>query len=87
MNFEDHFEKHFLKHDIPAAKLNFNIMTANLNLFNSYKKKGDKANSIRTYNNMMNALSDINELTLRKEESNQMHLHHLLNYPQKWYPV
>ncbi|MCF3942170.1 hypothetical protein [Oceanobacillus alkalisoli] len=81
------FEEHFLQKDVPAAKLAFYNIITSLKLIDSYEKKNDIANVKRISDNLLNALSDINDLAVRKGDSEQLYLHHLLNQPQRWYPV
>lgn len=80
------FEEHFLPNDIPAAKLAFYNIITSLKLIDSYAAKNDEANAKRISNNLTSALSDLNALAVRKDESQQMYLHHLLSQPQGWYP-
>ncbi|MCM3739194.1 hypothetical protein M3210_02815 [Oceanobacillus luteolus] len=81
------FEEHFLPGDIPAAKLAFYNIVTSLKLIESYERKGDKANVKRISNNLLNALTDINALAVRKDETTELYLHHLLTKPQGWYPM
>lgn len=81
------FEEYFLPGDVPAAKLAFYNIITSLELITSYERKGDKANVKRISNNLLNALSDINNLAVRKNKNKELYLHHLLNQPQRWYPV
>ena len=81
------FEEYFLPNDEQIAEKVLKGMFATLKLVDIYKTNGDKDNEKLAASWLMNDLSYLNELAIRKEESNQMFLHHLLNYPQRWYPV
>lgn len=83
MNFGDLF----LKEDVVKAELTFHNLIASMKLIHSYQKKGDKENEVRLAAVLTNSLIELNEMAIRKDESKQMYLHHLLNYPQRWYPV
>ncbi|MBP1950252.1 hypothetical protein [Virgibacillus litoralis] len=81
------FEEHFLEQDIPIAELAFKNIAGSLELINSYTNKSDFMNAQRMALSLTKSLTELDKLAYKKRAGNRMYLHHLLNQPQRWYPM
>lgn len=79
------FEEHFLERDQKTAEASFTNLLSNLESISRYRKLKDKTGESIARRNLMNELSNLNRLAVRKVESQQMYLHHLLTQPQGWF--
>lgn len=80
------FEEQFLPNDVALAKVTFHNLIESLKIIDHFLKKGDELNAKQMTNVLIDSLSVLNNLASRKGASTEMHLHHLLNQPQRWYP-
>lgn len=80
------FEDHFLPEDISEAEEAFNQLINSLQLIDIYAKRQDELNASLEANKLTNALSQLNNLAIRKNEAKPIYFHELISKPQRWFP-